>query len=140
MLEPDAKGQWGNQFGFLHVSVPELTNSEHANPLEFVWKTQKSIKRKRSSGAVYLTAQLLETLRKLRDPEAVARFFHKTLSNSSMTVLNLIGRAEAMTLANHPLKGLYFMVAGVPQSHTITIVSYVGKLRIAVGTEKGFKD
>ncbi|TYI87882.1 hypothetical protein E1A91_D04G166900v1 [Gossypium mustelinum] len=45
-----------------------------------------------------------------------------------------------MALANHPIKSLYFMVVGVPQSLTITMVSYMGKLRIAVGTEKGYID
>lgn len=58
MVKPDPNHQWGNQFGFLHISIPKLTSSEHADPLEFVLKTQKSITRKRSSGVVHLTAQL----------------------------------------------------------------------------------
>ncbi|MBA0702036.1 hypothetical protein Goari_022200 [Gossypium aridum] len=57
-----------------------------------------------------------------------------------MTISNVIGPVERMALANHPIKSLYFMVVGVPQSLTITMVSYMGKLRIAVGTEKGYID
>ncbi|MBA0814930.1 hypothetical protein Gohar_020725 [Gossypium harknessii] len=57
-----------------------------------------------------------------------------------MTISNMIGPVERMALANHPIKSLYFMVVGVPQSLTITMVSYMGKLRIAVGTEKGYID
>ncbi|KAL0400026.1 UNVERIFIED_CONTAM: hypothetical protein Sradi_2345900 [Sesamum radiatum] len=54
-----------------------------------------------------------------------------------MTVSNIIGPVEQMALSNQPVKGLYFMVVGVPQSLTITMLSYMGKLRLAVGTENG---
>ncbi|KAL5797541.1 hypothetical protein ACOSQ2_002361 [Xanthoceras sorbifolium] len=142
MVKPDAESPWGNQFGFLHISIPESTDhtDESPNPLEFVLKAQKVIKRKRSSLAVNLTGRLLEALRKFTGPEATARYIHSTLKNSSMTISNLIGPVEQMALADHPINGLYFMVVGVPQSLTITMVSYMGKLRIAVGTEKGFLD
>ncbi|KAJ0111186.1 O-acyltransferase WSD1-like isoform X1 [Pistacia vera] len=140
MVKPEAESPWGNQFGFLHVSVPELTDAESSNPLEFVLKAQKLIKRKRDSLAVSFTGQLLEALRRFRGPEVTAKYIHSTLRNSSMTVSNLIGPVEEMALANHPVKGLYFMVVGVPQSLTVTLISYMGKLRVAVGTEKGFID
>lgn len=70
MVEPDAESPWGNQFAFLHVSVPKFSVHELANnPLSFVLKAQKLIKRKRNSGAVVLTGKLLNTLRKWRGPE-----------------------------------------------------------------------
>lgn len=135
-----AEKQWGNQFGFLHVSVPELDGVEYSNPIEFVYKAQKIIKRKKNSAAVFLTGRLLEAVRKYRGPEATARYIHSTLKNSSMTISNMIGPVERMALANHPVKGFYFMVFGVPQSLTITMVSYMKELRIAVGMEKGLMD
>ncbi|KAI9176796.1 hypothetical protein LWI28_025885 [Acer negundo] len=141
MVKPDAESPWGNQFGFLHVSIPEPSSTDadqSPDPLEFVLKAQKIIKRKRSSLAVKLTGRLLEALRKFIGPEATARYIHTTLKNSSMTISNLIGPVEQMALSDHPIKGLYFMVVGVPQSLTITMLSYMGKMRIAVGTEKGF--
>ncbi|KAL9342886.1 hypothetical protein Peur_063317 [Populus x canadensis] len=140
MVKPDAESPWGNQFGFLHVSVPELTDSRFSKPLECVTIAQEIIQRKRSSLAVNLTGRLLEVLRKFRGPEATAKYIKQTLFNSSMTISNIIGPVDKMALANHPIKGLYFMVVGVPQSLTITMVSYAGKLRVAVGTEKGFMD
>ncbi|KAH0736731.1 hypothetical protein KY285_012438 [Solanum tuberosum] len=69
-----------------------------------------------------------------------AKYIHSTLKNSSMTISNMIGPVEKMALANHPVKSLYFMVVGVPESLTITMMSYMGKLRVAVGTEKGLID
>lgn len=73
MVKPDAESPWGNQFGFLHVSVPELTDAESSNPLEFVLKAQKLIKRKRDSLAVSFTGQLIEALRRFRGPEVCSR-------------------------------------------------------------------
>ncbi|XWS68653.1 hypothetical protein CRYUN_Cryun04dG0109400 [Craigia yunnanensis] len=76
MVKPDAESPWGNQFGFLHVSLPELTSAETCNPIEFVWKAQKLIQRKRNSRAVFLTGQLLEGLRKYTGPEVYIFFLH----------------------------------------------------------------
>ncbi|XP_052206302.1 wax ester synthase/diacylglycerol acyltransferase 4-like isoform X2 [Diospyros lotus] len=140
MISPNHDTKWGNQFGFLHVAVPELTKSESSDPISFVSRAQKIIRRKRDSGAVFLTGKLLDTLRRYMGPEAVAQHIHNTLKNSSMTISNMIGPVEQLALSNHPCAGIYFMVVGVPQSLTITMVSYMGNLRVAVGTEKGYVD
>jgi hypothetical protein len=47
--------------------------------------------------------------------QAAARYVHSTLRNSSTTISNIIGPVEQMALANHPVKGLYFMVVGPPE-------------------------
>lgn len=60
---------WGNQFAFLHVSVPKWDGTEYSNPIEFVYKAQKNIKRKRNFAAVFLNSRLLEAVRKYRGPE-----------------------------------------------------------------------
>ncbi|XP_034213371.1 O-acyltransferase WSD1-like isoform X2 [Prunus dulcis] len=139
MIEPNNdEMSWGNQFGFLHVSVPKST--EISNPLDFVWEAQKIIKKKRSSAAGYLTSWLLDVLKKFRGPEGAARYIHGTLKNSSMTISNMIGPVEQMALANQPVCGFYYMVVGPPQCLTITALSYMGKLRVAFGAEKGFID
>ncbi|KAM4115552.1 hypothetical protein ACJW30_04G158100 [Castanea mollissima] len=115
MLKPNSKAQWGNQFAFLHVPMPELKDHKSPNPLDFVWATSKIIKKKKSSLGVYLTGRVLEIVKKLRGPEAAARFVHGTLRNSSLSISNVIGPVEQVSLDNHPIKGLYFMVLGVPQ-------------------------
>ncbi|XP_009782424.1 wax ester synthase/diacylglycerol acyltransferase 4 isoform X1 [Nicotiana tabacum] len=145
MIKPNSDMPWGNHFTFLPVSLPKLTNlanrdQSSINPLAFVQKAHRMIDRKRNSASVWLTSKLLDFLRKLRGPEATARFIHGTLKNTSMALTNLIGPVEEMALANHPVKGLYFIVTGAPQSCSVTIVSYVDKLRIAMVVEKGFID
>ncbi|KAJ1412769.1 O-acyltransferase, WSD1, N-terminal [Sesbania bispinosa] len=131
---------WGNRFAFLHVPIPELSDAKFENPLEFIWEAHKEINRKKNSLATPLTGMLLDMVKKLSGPEAASRYVHSTLRNSSTTISNIIGPVEQMALANHPIKGLYFMVVGPPESLTITIMSYMGKLRIAFGLEKDFMD
>ncbi|XP_062007344.1 wax ester synthase/diacylglycerol acyltransferase 4-like isoform X1 [Rosa rugosa] len=138
MLMEPSKSSWGNRFVFLHVPVPK--SSEVSKPLDFVWEAQKIVKRHRSSSAWYLTIRLWDILKKFRGAEVAAEYIHRTLMNSSIAVTNMIGPLEQMSLADQPIKGVYFMVVGSPQSLTITAMSYMGKLRIAMGTEKGFID
>ncbi|KAM2306001.1 hypothetical protein ACFXTH_025491 [Malus domestica] len=47
--------------------------------------------------------------------KAASRYIRRTLKNSSMAFTNMIGPVEQMSLANQPIKGLYFMVVGSPQ-------------------------
>ncbi|KAJ0986435.1 hypothetical protein J5N97_004791 [Dioscorea zingiberensis] len=141
MTKPDAESPWGNQFGFMHVSLPSCSNDpEKGDPLDLVLKARETIRAKRNSMAVFLTGRFLEMLRKIRGPEITAQYIHSTLKNTSMTISNLIGPMEQMQIADHPVRSFYFMVVGVPQSLTITMVSYNGKLKVAMGTEKGFID
>lgn len=69
MLKPESKGRWGNQVSFLEVSIPKLSQARIANPLEFVWKAHKIIKRKRHSFSVFLIGWLLDLEKKLRGHE-----------------------------------------------------------------------
>jgi len=46
--------------------------------------------------------------------QAAAKYLYSTLRNSSTTISNMIGPVEQMALANIPVKGFYFMVAGSP--------------------------
>ncbi|KAL0001963.1 hypothetical protein SO802_015744 [Lithocarpus litseifolius] len=140
MIKPESDTPWGNQFGLLHVSIPKFTNLKSTNPLEFVLKVHKIIRKKRNSSSVYFTGCLLSIMKKLKGPEAASKYIHRASNYSSMSISNMIGPVEQMALVKHPVKGLYFMTLKVPQSLTITMVSYMGNLRVAVGLEKGFLD
>ncbi|KAL2483332.1 O-acyltransferase (WSD1-like) family protein [Forsythia ovata] len=140
MIKPNAEMPWGNRFAFLHVPFPKLTDSELDKPLKFVDKAHQMIKRQRNSASVYLIGQLLEAIRKIRGPEATSQYIYGTLKNSSLAISNMTGPMEKMALANHPIKGLYFSVVGVPQSLQVTMLSYVENMRIIISVEKGFID
>ncbi|KAF7849743.1 hypothetical protein BT93_L0334 [Corymbia citriodora subsp. variegata] len=77
-------------------------------------------------------------MRKCRNPEAVARHINRTARNSSMIISNVPGPMEKLSLANHPIKGIYFTVAGSPVSLQVTMISYAGNLRVVVGAKQGF--
>ncbi|XP_030928792.1 O-acyltransferase WSD1-like isoform X2 [Quercus lobata] len=141
MLEPKSKVPWGNRFSFLHVPMPKFKDDhKSANPLEFVWAANKIIKKKKSSLGVYITSKLLDIVKKLKGPEAAAKFIHGTIWKSSLSISNLIGPLEQVSLDNHPIKGLYYVVLGIPQNLVISIVSYMGSLRVSAVIEKGFLD
>ncbi|WOG98375.1 hypothetical protein DCAR_0417716 [Daucus carota subsp. sativus] len=141
MVKPNANKLWGNQFTLSHVPIPKLSHiGNSSNPLEFIREVHKTMDRKKKSSAVYMTASLIECVRKFRGPEVAAKLIHGTLKDSSVALSNLIGPVEQMALQNHPVKGFYFTVAGVPVSTGIAVVSYMGKLRVAITSEKGYID
>ncbi|KAM1189545.1 hypothetical protein ACFX2J_025205 [Malus domestica] len=138
MVKPDSKSPWGNHFTFLHVPIPKLT--EFSNVLDFIWKTHKIIKQKRNSSAIYFTSGLLRMLNKFGGHEAASRYVRTTLKNSSVVITSMIGPVEKMSLANQPIKGLYFLVVGTPEELDISIVSYMGKVKLAFTVKKGIID
>uniref|UniRef100_A0A6N2MQ22 O-acyltransferase WSD1 C-terminal domain-containing protein n=1 Tax=Salix viminalis TaxID=40686 RepID=A0A6N2MQ22_SALVM len=104
MVKPNAELPWGNNFAFLTIPLPKLRDVGAENPLQFVFKARQIIMRKRmSSFAVYLTA-------------GASKYIHGTMRNTSMGITNVMGPIEQMALASHPVKGLYFVVTGAPQS------------------------
>ncbi|KAF8029630.1 hypothetical protein BT93_E2142 [Corymbia citriodora subsp. variegata] len=140
MVRPNSKSLWGNNFAFLHVPIPKVkaSDSQFSNPLKFVYKAREVIKKKRSSFGVILTGKLLEMMKKCRNPEAVATHINRTMRNSSMIISNVPGPMEKLSLANHPIKGIYFTVAGSPESLQVTMISYAGNLRVVVRAKQGF--
>ncbi|KAL5143563.1 O-acyltransferase WSD1 [Glycine soja] len=140
MLNTKATGPWGNRITFLHVPIPKLNETRTTNPLEFIWDTHNIIKRKKQSLGVVLTGTLLKIEGKLRGQEAVAKRIRGTLTKSSAVISNLAGPIQQMALANHPVKGLYFTLAGGPESLVISVMSYMGVLSVTLKTEKDFID
>ncbi|KAJ6908727.1 hypothetical protein NC651_018951 [Populus alba x Populus x berolinensis] len=142
MVGPNADSPWGNHFAFLNIPVPKLRDAAVAeNPLQFVFKARQIIRRKRmSSFAVYLTAKYLQLVSKFRGAKGASKYIHGTMKNTSMRITNVMGPIEKMALSNHPVKGLYFVVTGAPQSLMVGVISYAGKLRVALLVEKDFID
>lgn len=69
MVGANSEAPWGNRFHFMHVPIPELGESNSLNPLEFVLKANKIIKRKRISLAVPLTSALLRFVNRIKGPK-----------------------------------------------------------------------
>ncbi|KAL8147574.1 hypothetical protein AgCh_005046 [Apium graveolens] len=138
MVKRDSAMPWGNQITATHVHVPQLTTN--SNIQNFVLKIHEETQSKKNSSAIYLTALFIDGVRKFKGSEAAARFIHSDIRKSSLVVSNLIGPMEQMALADHPIKGLYFTFSGAPLSLAINVISYMGNLRVAIASEKGFID
>jgi hypothetical protein len=54
--------------------------------------------------------------------QAAGKYVHGILWNSSMTISNMIGPAEQVTMVNHPLNGFYFMTPGLAQVRIYIII------------------
>ncbi|KAI3947665.1 hypothetical protein MKX01_034330 [Papaver californicum] len=142
MVEKDL---WGNHFSFIHLAIPSDANAGGTNaqenkvdPLSFIIKAKKTIKKNRNSLSVYLNGALLRLMGSVRGPQAVSQYVHSTLRNTSMAISNLAGPTEKMVIAEHPIQNIYFTVSGCPQSLLFTVLSYMGKLTLVMRTEKGF--
>ncbi|WOH09435.1 hypothetical protein DCAR_0728892 [Daucus carota subsp. sativus] len=131
----------GNDTCLEVVPIPKLSHvGDSSDPLEFIREVHKTMDRKKKSSAVYMTSSLIKCVGKFRGPEVAAKLIHSTLKDSSIALPNLIGAVEQMAIQNHPVKGFYFTVAGVPVSTGFAIVSYIGKPRVAIASEKGYID
>ncbi|KAI4305155.1 hypothetical protein L6164_028541 [Bauhinia variegata] len=113
MLKSDAKGAWGNRIVFM--PIPMNTVEDGQNPLDYMWGAQKMIKKKRHPLALSISDQLSKMTRKIKGHEAAAQHLREIFRNSSAMISNMIGPVEQVALANHPIKGLYFNVPGIPQ-------------------------
>lgn len=57
--------------------------------------------------------------------QAVAKHIRKTITMSSAVVTNLVGPVQQMSLDKHPVKGLYFTLAGGPEVYFMNYSSIV---------------
>ncbi|KAI6693949.1 hypothetical protein NL676_021659 [Syzygium grande] len=136
MIKPNSKSPWGNNCAFLHVPIPKMKSgdSQFSDPLKFVHRAREVIKRKQSSFGVVLTGKLLEIMKKCR---GISKAHQQDIEKLEHGHLQRYG---ANGVGNHPIKGLYYTVAGTPESLGIMIFSYAGNLRVAVRAEQGFID
>jgi hypothetical protein len=69
MIKPDSDAPWGNRITCLYVPIPKILELKSMNPLEFVLRAHKIIKKQRNSSLVYFNSSLLTMIDKLRGPE-----------------------------------------------------------------------
>ncbi|XP_042483872.1 wax ester synthase/diacylglycerol acyltransferase 4-like [Macadamia integrifolia] len=134
---------WGNHFSLLHVALPSTSSDQDLNnvdPLEFIIKAKDELRRKRNSMALYFTSRIWNIISSLKGPEVAAGYVHAIFKNTSISISSLIGPSQKIVIADHPINSFYYTVAGIPQSLIFTIVSYMGKLKVVVRTEREFID
>lgn len=138
MLNPKSQAPWGNYFGFLHVPVP-LTGKVD-DPLEFVRKAKCIIDRHKMSLGVFINAKILRYLAKLKGPQVTSISLYNTVANSTMVISNMIGPMEKIAIEGNAVKDFSFFVSGAPMSLYISILSYMGTIKIQVMGTKPYID
>ncbi|GLJ32861.1 hypothetical protein SUGI_0661910 [Cryptomeria japonica] len=140
MMKPESEAPWGNRFGLLHIPI-STANVE--SPLDFVRRAKKIIIGRKchvkGSLQVDYSATWAERLHNYV-LQASAKCFYKTMTNATLTLSNLTGPIEKMALNEIPVKNMFFSVSGLPQTLLLTMVSYMGKLRLDVIGVKGYVD
>ncbi|KAI3942726.1 hypothetical protein MKW92_053916 [Papaver armeniacum] len=131
---------YGHRISCFPLRVPTSGNVEKMNPMDFVLKAKKTMRRKKHSLAVFLTGGLLHWMGKIKGAEGISSFIYKNSKKTSLGISNLVCPREKTAMAGHPVKGFYFAVMGTPRSLGIYIMSYMDKLRLVVTAEKEFID
>ncbi|GLJ31036.1 hypothetical protein SUGI_0620900 [Cryptomeria japonica] len=131
MIKPKSGAPWGNRFGLLHIPM-RTANTE--SPLDSVRRARKVLDRKKMSLEVFITSRLLRYLGR----QASAICMYNTLANSTLTVSNLIGPMEKIAMNQIPVKNMFFSISGLPQTLLLTVVSYMGSVRLEVIGVKGY--
>ncbi|KAH9312487.1 hypothetical protein KI387_027522 [Taxus chinensis] len=133
MLKPNSETPWGNRFGLLQIPIP-MTDMK--NPVDYVRKAKQIIDRKKLSVEVFVTSRLLGFVGR----QASAACFYKTLANTTLVISNMVGPKEKVAMNRIPIKSFYFSISGLPQTLLLTVVSYMGSVRIEVIGAKGYVD
>ncbi|KAL2937594.1 O-acyltransferase WSD1 [Bienertia sinuspersici] len=132
---------WGNRITNIELPLPIFDDEDVADPLTFIKKAHKIIKKKRFGiYGPFLMAGLLDTIRAFAGFQTAAKTFERRWKNSSFAITNIIGPTEKFSFANHPVKGFYFVPTGINVSLVVSVLSYVEELRFGLVVEKGFID
>ncbi|XP_021765366.1 O-acyltransferase WSD1-like [Chenopodium quinoa] len=141
MWKHNAKVPWGNRFSGIEIPITNLEENDIKNPLKFILKAHKIIKKKRNAPfAQILLLWCLGVVRTCVGLQAAAKTFEQRSKNCSFLMSNMIGPIEKMSFAGHPVDGFYFMPTGLKSSLTVTVMSYMQMLTIGLAVEKGFID
>ncbi|KAK9136083.1 hypothetical protein Syun_015413 [Stephania yunnanensis] len=111
-------GIWGNGSITLSMPIPTFVPEKHIDldPLEFIRRAKKSMKRIRDSMFVQLAMPLAKTLMRMKGAEGFAEFIYSSMKNATTLITNVIGPHEKMAMAGSPVSDFYYIVTGIPQA------------------------
>ncbi|XP_059068925.1 wax ester synthase/diacylglycerol acyltransferase 11-like [Cryptomeria japonica] len=131
MLKLNSRAPWGNRIGMLYIPMP-LATAE--SPLDYVRRAKQIIDRKKMSLEVFLSRRILCCIGR----RASASGIYNTLAKKTLALSNMIGPTEKIALNQNPVKSISFSVSGIPQTLLLTVVSYMGTVRLEVIGTKGY--
>ncbi|CAO2814747.1 unnamed protein product [Amaranthus hypochondriacus] len=137
MCKDKSKVPWGNRFSIIDFLIPNLEENDLKDPLKFVKKAHNIINRKRNTPfAQVLLGAFLGAVRTFGGLQAASKMFDRRITNGTFQLTNMIGPIERMSIANHPVKGFYFIPNGIKSNLLVSVMSYMEMLRIGFIIDK----
>ncbi|THU72038.1 hypothetical protein C4D60_Mb04t07880 [Musa balbisiana] len=129
----DGETKWGNFIGY--IILPFLIMG-CKNPLDYIRRAKATADRKRNSLEAIFTYKGAELIVKCFGIKAAAALCHRVLSNTTLSISNMIGPVEEIVFYDHPFVYLALSVFGHPQALTVHFQSYMDTMKIVLTVDE----
>ncbi|CAD5173394.1 unnamed protein product [Musa acuminata subsp. malaccensis] len=129
----DGETKWGNFIGYL---ILPFSIMRCKNPLDYIRRAKATADRKKNSLGAIFTYKGAELIVKCFGIKAAAALCHRVLSNTTLSISNMIGPVEEIVFYDHPLVYLALSVFGHPQALTVHFQSYVNTMKIVLTVDE----
>lgn len=107
----------------------------HNDPLEYVREAKRSMHRKKSSLEVKLVQVVGDFSVKCFGAKTGAFIYRRCTTHTSITVSNVIGPAEHITLCGHPITFMAISTYGQPQALILHYLNYGSTIKVIMAVE-----
>ncbi|CAL9072986.1 unnamed protein product [Musa acuminata var. zebrina] len=128
----DGETKWGNFIGYI---ILPFSIMRCKNPLDYIRRAKATADRKNSLEAIF-TYKGAELIVKCFGIKAAAALCRRVLSNTTLSISNMIGPVEEIVFYDHPLVYLALSVFGHPQALTVHFQSYVNTMKIVLTVDE----
>ncbi|XP_065002147.1 wax ester synthase/diacylglycerol acyltransferase 11-like [Musa acuminata AAA Group] len=128
----DGETKWGNFIGYIILPSSIMRCK---NPLDYIRRAKATADRKNSLEAIF-TYKGAELIVKCFGIKAAAALCRRVLSNTALSISNMIGPVEEIVFYDHPLVYLALSVFGHPQALTVHFQSYVNTMKIVLTVDE----
>ncbi|CAL9050441.1 unnamed protein product [Musa banksii] len=128
----DGETKWGNFIGY---TILPFSIMRCKNPLDYIRRAKATADRKNSLEAIF-TYKGAELIVKCFGIKAAAALCRRVLSNTTLSISNMIGPVEEIVFYDHPLVYLALSVFGHPQALTVHFQSYVNTMKIVLTVDE----
>ncbi|KAG9448266.1 hypothetical protein H6P81_014394 [Aristolochia fimbriata] len=134
MMESRSTGsQWGNWLGYVLLPIPIVL---YEDPLDYVRKAKAIADRKKLSFESLFTFASSAMLVSTFGIKAAAALSHRVICNTTLSFSNLVGPAEELSFAGHPITFLAASAYGHPHALTVHFQSYMDKVKMVLAVDE----
>lgn len=127
-----SKVKWGNQIGY--ICIP-FTIALRNDPLDYLRGAKAAGDRKKLSLEAICTHLTNKCVVKLFGSKLSAALVYRVIFNTTMTLSNVVGPVEEISLYGHPIAFIAPSVYGHPQALTCHFQSYMNKMSIVLAVD-----